>query len=286
MEVTIQQLKKKQARLRIYYGAMVVYLGLAAAVLSKVLLPGIVLALLAPAAYFLFVYPAAKRFIWELKEYNLRFQYGKEFDSLELLQKNPFSLERIEAAGVIPTQQKGFLALNGLTGRYKDMEVLAGEFTNYHRTDLKNEKSSRLLFLTGTFVSIQLSLHTEENFRAVSVGMLAGETRDVFFEGRQGLKEVRDCEEDIDGQFLLYSGTGEKPDSGVRTALLRLRRASRDNVSAAVNGDRVDIVFQNGFLYPDYKAYSEVTAEAAQKCAFPELKAALEFADSIETIYK
>ncbi len=279
MEKQIFELKREQKKLRLYYGSVVVYLAAAILIMFRARIPGILVALLSPAVYRLVVSPAVKRFTQKVKACNLTFQYESLLNLLTLLPKTPFGREELEATGVVPSRDKGLMTLNGLTGRYHKMSILAGEFSCYHRVDPENPKNTQILFITGTLVEIRFPRDTGMDFRAVSVGYLAERTRKVYFEGSQGLQPAKGILLDFNENFLLYTAKGENIGEEMEREILSLRESSRDNIAVSVRGDRMYVIFQNSYLYPDCKSYTAITAELLRYCAFPELSVLLKMAD-------
>lgn len=277
MDDRIQELKKKRAGFRIFYGLMAAYLLFSLVLLYRMRMLGLIAALLAPLWYLVFLRPALKRFETEKRILNMELAYGGFLDAIIPKADHVILREDVDAAGLIPTQEKGFLSLNGFTGTFRKLPVAAGEISNYHRLDLKNPKSNRLLFLTGTFVKLKLSVDTGMNLRALSLGLLAAETRKVFFEEQQGLKKVLLPEGSLKQKFILYDGSGEIPDSEIQNGLLKLRAASRDNIAVSIQGNLVSIFLQNSFLACDSHVYDEITDAGLKAVRCPELKAALLF---------
>lgn len=277
MNDRIQELKKKRARFRIFYGLMTAYLLFSLALLYQMRMFGLIAAILAPLWYLAFLRPAVKRFETEKQILNMELAYGGFLDALTPKACHVISREDVDAAGLIPTQEKGFLSLNGFTGAFRKLPVAAGEISNYHRLDLKNPKSNRLLFLTGTFVKLKLSADTGMNLRALGLGLLAAETRRVFFEEQQGLKMVPLPEGSLKQKFILYDGLGEIPDPEIQNGLLKLRAASGDNIAVSIRGNLVSIFLQNRFLACDYHVYDEITDAGLKAVRCSELKAALLF---------
>lgn len=277
MDDRIQKLKRKRAGFRIFYGFMAAYLLFSLALLYRMRISGLVAALLAPLWYIIFLRPAIRRFGAEKRTLNMVLAYGSFLDTIIPKADHVILREDVDAAGLIPTQEKGFLSLNGFTGTFRKLPVAAGEITNYHRLDLKNPKDSRLLFLTGTFIRLRLPADTGINLRALSPGLLAEKTRRVFFEEQQGLKEIPLPKGSLKQKFILYDDSGEMPDSEIQNGLLKLRAASRDNIAVSIQGYLVSVFFQNSFLACDYHVYDEITDANLKMVRCPEFKAALLF---------
>lgn len=278
MTEKLQKLQTKRKLFRVLYLFMALYLISALVLLYRVRIFGLFISFLAPVLYLVFVLPALKRFSREKQLFNLEYAYGTILDGLEQEVKGTFKREEVEQAGIIPTQEKGFLVLNGIRGTYRNLTVTASELSNYHRLDLTDPHCSHILFLTGVMIRIKLSKSTGYHLRAVSVGLLARETRAVFFQSMQSLHEVSPPDGSLKDKFCLYTADGLLPDHRLCEEILKLRSSARDNIAIAIEDDTVFIFLQNRFLTANYKVYDEISPQNLQRVPCPELEAALQFA--------